>query len=323
MFFHLFLQVFPKSSFQSSNPQSSSSQPYLRSSRLPLFQQEFPESSTQTSGLSPFGEGRIENYGTPLLSRQSYINTAPSPPETQQKQAQNLAPPARAPRLRTSRIFEDTSDDSDTGYMTSSETPYSRLSSQNPYGYETDTAGYTSASETPPQRQAQNLPPFPMAEPPQYKTSYYSPTKSVVQEPIPDLNQLPSMPLSELHNLNERLIKSQRSIRAMINGKKRKRNPTQEDKRLLREYEQYKNELNSYLPVFREHYRNRKKQGQGSNLLQKPEDLIKRLELLDGSLKAGNNGVLNEYIHILHHMRDKKIITNKQLNSFISNISIN
>lgn len=52
----------------------------------------------------------------------------------------------------------------------------------------------------------------------------------------------------------------------------------------------------------------------------KAEELLKRLELLDGSLKAGNNGVITEYINILHQLRDKGIISNDQLNKLLKSI---
>ena len=41
-----------------------------------------------------------------------------------------------------------------------------------------------------------------------------------------------------------------------------------------------------------------------------PQELIKRFELLGGSLAAGNNGVLTEYIQIAHRLRDLGVVTN-------------
>ena len=35
-----------------------------------------------------------------------------------------------------------------------------------------------------------------------------------------------------------------------------------------------------------------------------PQELLNRLELLGGSLAAGNNGALSEYIQIAHRLRD-------------------
>ena len=48
-----------------------------------------------------------------------------------------------------------------------------------------------------------------------------------------------------------------------------------------------------------------------------PQELLKRLELLSGSLAAGNNGVIPEYIQIAHRLRDLGIVTNDQLNTLL------
>ena len=50
-----------------------------------------------------------------------------------------------------------------------------------------------------------------------------------------------------------------------------------------------------------------------------PQELIKRFELLGGSLAAGNNGVLHEYIQIAHRLRDLGIATNNQFNTLLRN----
>ena len=51
-----------------------------------------------------------------------------------------------------------------------------------------------------------------------------------------------------------------------------------------------------------------------------PQELIKRFELLGGSLAAGNNGVLPEYIQIAHRLRDLGVVTNNQLNKLLKSI---
>ena len=50
-----------------------------------------------------------------------------------------------------------------------------------------------------------------------------------------------------------------------------------------------------------------------------PKELLKRFELLGGSLAAGNNAVLPEYIQIAHRLRDLGAITNNQLNTLLRN----
>ena len=51
-----------------------------------------------------------------------------------------------------------------------------------------------------------------------------------------------------------------------------------------------------------------------------PEELLKRFELLNGSLAAGNNGVLPEFIKIAHRLRNLGIINNNQLNSLLRKV---
>ena len=55
----------------------------------------------------------------------------------------------------------------------------------------------------------------------------------------------------------------------------------------------------------------------GEGIYYSPQELLKRLELLDGSLAAGNNGVLSEYIQIAHRLRGIGIVTNNQLNALL------
>ena len=57
----------------------------------------------------------------------------------------------------------------------------------------------------------------------------------------------------------------------------------------------------------------------GRGIYFSPQELIKRFELLNGSLAAGNNGVLHEYIQIAHRLRDLGIFTNNQLNKLLRN----
>ena len=61
------------------------------------------------------------------------------------------------------------------------------------------------------------------------------------------------------------------------------------------------------------------KTGKGIFFYLSPQELIKRFELLGGSLAAGNNGVLPEYIQIAHRLKDLGIVTNGQLNSLLRN----
>ena len=50
-----------------------------------------------------------------------------------------------------------------------------------------------------------------------------------------------------------------------------------------------------------------------------PHQLLNRLELLGGSILAGNNGVIPEFSQIAHLLNQMKVITKKHLNDLINN----
>ena len=64
---------------------------------------------------------------------------------------------------------------------------------------------------------------------------------------------------------------------------------------------------------------NFKKQS-GYGMFKNPKELLHRFELLNGSLSAGNNGVLPEFIQIAHRLRDLGILTNNQLNKLLRKV---
>ena len=65
------------------------------------------------------------------------------------------------------------------------------------------------------------------------------------------------------------------------------------------------------------------KSGSGMIYFNNPHQLLKRLELLSGSILAGNNGVIPEFSQIAHLLNQMKIISKKQLNNLLkSYISI-
>ena len=109
-----------------------------------------------------------------------------------------------------------------------------------------------------------------------------------------------------------------KKIGNIIGGLKRTKNKTEEQQDQLKQYNlhhvflnKYKNILNTYLTTLNLQV------GQGIMVYLSPQELLNRLELLNGSLVAGNNGVLPEFIQIAHRLRDLGIITNNQLNTLL------
>ena len=59
------------------------------------------------------------------------------------------------------------------------------------------------------------------------------------------------------------------------------------------------------------------KSGSGMIYFNNPHQLLERLELLGGSILAGNNGVIPEFSHIAHLLNQMKVISKKQLNDLL------
>ena len=60
-----------------------------------------------------------------------------------------------------------------------------------------------------------------------------------------------------------------------------------------------------------------KKIGQGVIYYNNPKDLLDRMELLGGSIQAGNDGVKNEFVQIAHTLNKIGVINNNQLNDLL------
>ena len=67
----------------------------------------------------------------------------------------------------------------------------------------------------------------------------------------------------------------------------------------------------------------KKKTGTGILHFRNPLQLIDRLELLSGSVLAGNNGVIQEFSQISHLLNQMKVITKKQLNDLLKQYILN
>ena len=79
------------------------------------------------------------------------------------------------------------------------------------------------------------------------------------------------------------------------------------------------NVISIYLKNLIDVFELRNKIGSGM-FFSNPQELLHRFELLSGSLAAGNNGVLPEFIQIAHRLRDLGIITNNQLNTLLRKV---
>ena len=99
-------------------------------------------------------------------------------------------------------------------------------------------------------------------------------------------------------------------------AKANKRGPTEETKDKIDKY----NTLSLYSAHLKDLLIYKENSGSGMFYFSNPQELLKRFELLNGSLAAGNNGVLPEYIQIAHRLRDHGIITNNQLSTLLRKV---
>ena len=112
----------------------------------------------------------------------------------------------------------------------------------------------------------------------------------------------------------EKLKEDIKKLNGKISGRKKAKNPSpiyeietdikKNQKGILMKY---KNTMKDYLRSLKY------KEGEGI-YFNNPHQLLERLELLGGSILAGNNGVINEFSQIAHLLNQMKVITKKQLN---------
>ena len=119
----------------------------------------------------------------------------------------------------------------------------------------------------------------------------------------------------ELEDVNSDI----KTLTGQINGRKRTKNPDDEYLAITLLKEEQKVTLMKYKNIMKDYFKSLEyKVGEG--LYFSPQELLHRFELLNGSLAAGNNGVLPEYIQIAHRLRDHGILSNNQLNTLLRKV---
>ena len=103
-----------------------------------------------------------------------------------------------------------------------------------------------------------------------------------------------------------------------IAGLKRKKQKTEDEKMEIEFIQMQKDLLHKYKNILELYLGSLEyKMGQGMIYYNNPHQLLNRLELLGGSILAGNNGVIPEFSQIAHLLNQMKVITKKQLNDLI------
>ena len=93
------------------------------------------------------------------------------------------------------------------------------------------------------------------------------------------------------------------------------KNPRENTKNFIKKY----NTLSIYATNLSNLKYYKTKSGSGMIYFNNPHQLLDRLELLGGSILAGNNGVIPEFSQIAHLLNQMKVITKKQLNDLLKN----
>ena len=132
----------------------------------------------------------------------------------------------------------------------------------------------------------------------------------------PQPNKLLDSNPDEIKIIYEMVANDTREMGNQIGALKRTKNKTWEQEIELDFYKMQHETQKKYKDILK-FYLNSLQYKIGQGLYFSPQELIKRFELLGGSLAAGNNGVLPEYIQIAHRLRDLGVVTNSQLNKLL------
>ena len=135
----------------------------------------------------------------------------------------------------------------------------------------------------------------------------------------PQPNELLDKDPNEINEIYKMVKNDVKEIGYQIGALKRTKNKTEEQKSELELYIMQQETQKKYKEILDFYLRSLEyKVGQG--LFFSPQELLHRFELVNGSLAAGNNGVLPEFIQIAHRLRDLGILTNKQLNALLRKV---
>ena len=149
-----------------------------------------------------------------------------------------------------------------------------------------------------------------------FENNYENPPSYYFDKNIEEVNTLINKGNSDLQKLSQSMINTADIVYAKGYQLAKARN--QKPHKKTKENIEFFNALSIYVKNLNDLLIFKEKSGSG--LYSNPQELLRRFELLKGSLIAGNNGVLPELIKILHRLRDLEILSNKQLNTFLRKV---
>ena len=142
-------------------------------------------------------------------------------------------------------------------------------------------------------------------------SEYFKEDVSTINKVIYDLNE-------DLENLSARLKNTADFVRdanGYVLAQPKSKKPREETLEYIKNY----NILSIYATNLSNLKYYKTKSGSGIFYFKNPHQLLDRLELLGGSILAGNNGVIPEFSQIAHLLNQMKVISKKQLNDLLKN----
>ena len=123
-----------------------------------------------------------------------------------------------------------------------------------------------------------------------------------------------------LSEIRDEVKNDVKTFTGQIAGLKRRKQKTEDEKLEIENIQMQKNLLNHYKNILELYLGSLEyKTGEGMIYFNNPHQLLNRLELLGGSILAGNNGVIPEFSQIAHLLNQMKVISKKQLNDLLKN----
>ena len=140
-------------------------------------------------------------------------------------------------------------------------------------------------------------------------SEYFEEDVSTIDKLIEDVNE----DLGETSKAIKNTAVFERDSNGYFIAKPVNKNPRENTKNFIKKY----NTLSIYASNLSNLKYYKTKSGSGMIYFNNPHQLLDRLELLGGSILAGNNGVINEFSQIAHLLNQMNVISKKQLNNLL------
>ena len=127
--------------------------------------------------------------------------------------------------------------------------------------------------------------------------------------------------IERLREIRDEVKNDVKVFTGKISGLKRKKQKTADEKTEIGMFQMQKDLLHKYKNILELYLGSLEyKMGEGIFYFNNPHQLLDRLELLVGSILAGNNGVISDFSQIAHFLNQIKVISKKQLNDLLKKI---